>query len=83
MRLQKFEQFIKPGLIRPATLKASTPLDSDAGDDDTRRVKYRGSLFFLKRDQELALTDAMTPLYFNTLRLVVFRGYDYAMEGLL
>ena len=80
--LQKFEKLLKPGFIRPGMLKASSSLDGAAA-AESPHVKYRGAMFSLKRDQELEVAEAMTPVYFNSLKLTVFRGYDYAVEGLL
>ena len=81
--LQKFEKLLKPGFIRPGMLKASSSLDGAAAAAESPHVKYRGAMFSLKRDQELEVAEAMTPVYFNSLKLTVFRGYDYAIEGLL
>jgi len=82
--LQKFEKLLKPGFIRPGMLKASSSLDGGgAAAAESPHVKYRGAMFSLKRDQELEVAEAMTPVYFNSLKLTVFRGYDYAIEGLL
>ena len=82
--LQKFEKLLKPGFIRPGMLKACS-LDgaAAAAGGESPHVKYRGAMVSLKRDQELDVAEAMTPVYFNTLKLIVFRGYDYAIEGLL
>ena len=82
--LQKFEKLLKPGFIRPGMLKANSSLDgAAAAAAESPHVKYRGAMFSLKRDQELEVAEAMTPVYFNSLKLTVFRGYDYAVEGLL
>lgn len=84
LHLQKFEQFLKPGFIRCAMLKSDVSSNRADGDAVAHgNVRYRGSMITMKREQELTITEAMTPFYFNSLKMTVFRGYDYMMEGLL
>ncbi|KAL8560611.1 hypothetical protein ACOMHN_062576 [Nucella lapillus] len=86
-RLVKYEKSIRPGFIRSSFLESSSFWVVDdsgpVGSGVESRLRYRGSLLSMKKDQTVTLTEPMTPVYFNCLGLSVFRGYDYYVQGLL
>ncbi|XP_076465791.1 uncharacterized protein LOC143297367 [Babylonia areolata] len=82
-KLAKYEKFVKPGFVRPALVAETRSKVKEESEDvgEPAKVRFRGPLLFLKKDQEVFLSEPLTPVYFSCLSLIVFRGYDYFVQG--
>lgn len=84
---QKYEKSIKPGFVRSSMVqcsdlfdKSKMPPDKTTSGKDSA-LKIRGCVLRLKRSQEVTLMKPMTPLYFDSLSMMVFRGHKYVFIG--